>query len=58
MLDFVEIFPAFVSESRGAFNMHALLRLPKSVWLSPELLQKLLSLPPQFRVEVEPESLL
>ena len=54
----VEIFPAFVSESRGAFNMHALLRLPKSVWLSPELLQKLLSLPPQFRVEVEPESLL
>ncbi|MDO8482660.1 MAG: hypothetical protein Q7S86_02480 [bacterium] len=54
----IEIFPAFVSESRGAFTMHALLRLNRGLWPQPELLQKLLSLPPQFRVEVEPESLL
>ncbi|KKU25938.1 MAG: Primosomal protein N' [Candidatus Magasanikbacteria bacterium GW2011_GWA2_46_17] len=54
----LEIFPAFVSESRGVFTMHALLRLPRGSWPNSELLQKLLSLPPQFRVEVEPESLL
>lgn len=53
-----EIFPAFVETSRGAFTMHALVRLPRKSWVNPDLLKKLLSLPPQFRVEVEPESLL
>jgi len=53
-----EIFPAFIEESRGAFTMHALLRLPRNTWVDRPLLSKLLSLPPQFRVAVEPESLL
>lgn len=53
-----EIFPAFIEESRGVFTMHALLRLPRGSWVDRDLLAKLLSLPPQFRVEVEPESLL
>ncbi len=53
-----ETFPAFIEESRGAFTMHALLRLPRGAWVNQELLKKLLSLPPQFRVAVEPESLL
>ena len=53
-----EIFPAFIEESRGAFTMHALLRLPRRAWVDRPLLAKLLSLPPQFRVVVEPDSLL
>ena len=53
-----EIFPAFIEESRGAFTMHALLRLPRGQWVDETLLQKILSLPPQFRVVVDPESLL
>lgn len=53
-----EVFPAFVSEARGTFTMHALIRLARGLWPHAELLKKLLSLPPQFRVEVEPESLL
>ncbi|MDO8590698.1 MAG: hypothetical protein Q7R65_01830 [bacterium] len=53
-----EIFPAFVEESRGAFTMHALLRLKRGAWVDRPLLDKLLSLPPQFRIAVEPESLL
>lgn len=53
-----EVFPAFLEESRGAFTMHGLVRLPSRSWVNPELLQKLLSLPPEFRVTVEPESLL
>lgn len=53
-----ETFSAFVPEARGVFTMHALLRLPHGSWPHTDLLQKLLSLPPQFRVEVEPESLL
>ncbi len=53
-----EIFAAFAEGSRGAFTMHALLRLPRGRWPNLDLLKKLLALPPQFRVEVEPESLL
>ncbi|MES2087505.1 MAG: hypothetical protein V4467_00775 [Patescibacteria group bacterium] len=53
-----EIFPAFIEESRGAFTLHALIRLPIGGWINRELLSKLLQLPPQFRIAVEPESLL
>ena len=53
-----EIFSAFSPESRGVFTMHALIRLPRHTWPNQDILKKLLELPPQFRVEVEPESLL
>ncbi|MCR4311098.1 MAG: hypothetical protein NUV54_00800 [Candidatus Taylorbacteria bacterium] len=54
----VELFPAFTEERRGLFTMHGLIRLPKGSWPDEVLLDKLLALPPQFRVMVEPESLL
>jgi primosomal protein N' (replication factor Y) len=53
-----EIFQAFVEEARGVFTTHALIRLPKGGWVDKILLKKLLLLPPQFRVAVDPESLL
>ncbi len=53
-----ELFPAFIEESRGLFTMHALVRLLRDAWIDRDLLKKLLSLPPQFRVAVDPESLL
>lgn len=53
-----ETFPAFAESARGVFTMHALIRLERGVWVHKNLLQKLLALPPAFRVEVEPESLL
>lgn len=53
-----EIFPAFIEESRGAFTLHGLLRLPRGAWIDRQLLSKLLQLPPQFRIAVEPETLL
>jgi primosomal protein N' (replication factor Y) len=54
----LEIFPAFLEEARGLFTMHALIRLPREAWVDRGLLQKLISLPPQFRIAVDPESLL
>jgi len=53
-----EIFQAFSEDSRGVFTMHALTRLPKGAWVDRTLLKKLLALPPQFRIAVDPESLL
>lgn len=54
----LEIFPAFAEESRGVFQMHALIRISRGAWPNSDLLQKLLALPPQFKIVVEPESLL
>jgi len=51
-------FPAFIERVKGKFVMHALLRLPRKQWVDRELLAKLHSLPPQFAVKVDPESLL
>lgn len=53
-----EIFPAFNEERRGKFTLHALLKLPRGAWVDRTLLTKLFSLPPQFRIDVEPDSLL
>lgn len=52
------IFPAFSEEKRGVYTMHALIRLQRGVWVEKELLAKLLALPPQFKIAVEPDSLL
>ena len=53
-----EIFQAFNEEARGVFTTNALLRLPRKSWVDRTLLKKLRSLPPEFRVAVDPESLL
>ncbi|MSU55374.1 MAG: hypothetical protein EXS46_02420 [Candidatus Taylorbacteria bacterium] len=54
----LEIFPAFSEDRKGQFTMHALLRLQSGSWVDRSLLKKLLVLPPQFKVVVDPESLL
>ena len=53
-----EIYPAFNEGRRGKFTLHALLKLPRGAWVDRSLLVKLFSLPPQYRIDVEPESLL
>ena len=51
------IFEARKSE-KGFVSSNALIRITKEKWIDKDLIEKLLSLPPVFRVEVEPESLL
>ncbi len=54
----LELYPAFIEEKRGLFTMHGLMRLSRGSWPDYPLAEKLNALPPQFRVEVDPESLL
>lgn len=54
----VSIFPAFTPFAKGKYSMHALIKIPRSDWIDEKLLEKLLSLPPNFNVNVDPESLL
>jgi primosomal protein N' (replication factor Y) len=53
-----DIFPAFIPIQNGKFSMHALIKVKRNEWVDQTLLQKLNALPPQFTVNVDPESLL
>lgn len=52
------IFPAFISELKGKYRMHALIKIPANTWVNSSLLSKLKDLSPDYIVDVEPESIL
>ena len=52
------IFPAFVKNADGLFSMHGVIKIARRKWVDDELSMKLRSLPPQFTVAIDPESLL
>jgi primosomal protein N' (replication factor Y) len=52
------VFPAFLEKARGKFVSHALIKLGREQWPNQALVEKLLSLPSRFSVDVEPESVL
>jgi primosomal protein N' (replication factor Y) len=54
----VDIFPAFIPINKGKFSMHGLIKVGREKWIDQELLTKLNSLPPQYTINVDPESLL
>jgi primosomal protein N' len=54
----LSLFPAFVKNADGQFSMHGVMKIQRKKWVDEELLAKLLALPPQFTVAVDPESLL
>ncbi|MBI2046479.1 MAG: hypothetical protein HYT28_03620 [Parcubacteria group bacterium] len=52
------IFPAFMPHVRGAYTMHALLKISPKSWPDKKLSDMLASLPPAFIINVDPEHLL
>lgn len=52
------VFPAFIETVNKKTIMHALIKIPRKQWVSKDLLEKLLSLPPHIFVNIDPESLL
>ncbi len=52
------IFPAFISEIKGKYRMHALIKIPAANWVDNRLLTKIKELGPEFIVDIEPESIL
>lgn len=54
----ISIFPAFIEMKKGAFTMHATLRLRKNEWPNEELHDKLRGLPLGYTINVDPENLL
>ena len=54
----VDVFPAFIPIFKGKFSMHGLIKVKRDEWIDNVLLGKLNSLPPQYTVNIDPESLL
>jgi primosomal protein N' len=53
-----DVFPSFVKGLQGNSILHALIKVPASEWPNQKLLEKLNSLPAQYLIKVDPESLL
>jgi primosomal protein N' len=54
----LDIFPAFIPINKGKFNMHALIKIRQGDWVDENLLEKLYALPPEYTINIDPESLL
>jgi primosomal protein N' (replication factor Y) len=54
----LEIFPAFIHTVRNKFVLHGLIRLSPKEWPGSPLRTTLASLPPEFSIRIDPESLL
>lgn len=52
------VYPAFISRIRNSFFAHLLLTLPRESWPNTKLVTALQALPPQYAVNVDPDSLL
>lgn len=52
------VFPAFIETINKKAVMHALIKVKREDWVGEKLLEKLLTLPPEVSVNVDPESLL
>lgn len=54
----VDVFPAFIPIQKGKFSMHGLIKVKNKEWVDKNLLNKLNALPPQYTINIDPESLL
>ncbi len=54
----VAVYPAFISKVKGRFIAHALVTMPENEWPNEAIENTLRALPPVYRVDINPESLL
>ncbi len=54
----IDIFPAFVPQTKGKFGVNGLIKVSEGEWPNKDLSEKLKSLPMNFSVNVDPESLI
>lgn len=54
----IDVFPAFIPQSKGKFGINGIIKIPQSKWIDNELFKKLKSLPIEVTVNVDPDSLI
>ncbi len=54
----VAVYPAFISKIKGRFIAHALVTMPVNEWPNDAIEDALRALPPVYRIDINPDSLL
>ncbi len=54
----IDIFPAFVPQTKGKFAVNGLMKIPEGEWPNKNITDILKSLPMNYSVNVDPESLI
>ncbi|HMO78786.1 MAG TPA: primosomal protein N' [Candidatus Paceibacterota bacterium] len=54
----IRVYPAFVESVRGMKIMRGMIKIDRKDWPNQNLIEKLQNLPPQFKVEIDAESVL
>ena len=54
----INVFPAFIPGAKGKYAVNGIVKIPKKDWPNEKILGVLKTLPPNFSVNIDPESLL
>lgn len=54
----LEVFPAFIPKVSGLHALNALLRIPSKDWVDEKIISTLKKLPPIYKIEIDPETIL
>lgn len=54
----LDIFPAFIPQSKGKYGVNGIIKIPEKEWPNKRLADIFKSLPPNFTVNIDPDSLI
>jgi primosomal protein N' (replication factor Y) len=54
----IDVFPAFIPQAKNKYSVNGIIKVPEREWPNTKLLEKLKALPPNFSVNVDPDSLI
>jgi len=54
----LDVFPAFIPQARGKFSINGVIKIPEGNWPDNSLSNKLKSLPMNYMINVDPDSLI
>jgi primosomal protein N' len=54
----IDIFPAFIPQSKGKYGVNGIIKIPEKEWPHRKLSEIFKSLPPNFSVNIDPDSLI
>jgi primosomal protein N' (replication factor Y) len=54
----IDIFPAFIPQSKGKFGVNGIIKIPAKDWPNKELIEKLKNLPMDYSINIDPDSLI
>jgi primosomal protein N' (replication factor Y) len=54
----LDVFPAFIPQSKGKYGVNGIIKIPEKEWPNKRLIDIFKTLPPNFLVNIDPDSLI